>query len=278
MTEKVVDDALRLAVIYKAGVGTQWKTYRQAAEKLSRLFETNLAPPRIAEALAVSRLPRVVTGLFDRPGLSTGNARALLRLASQRGESVLAASAATIDTTGMDAKGIVRALRSGGEVRSRAALPGLKGPLAISAHYMRGAFPNQRVAAVHMGIPQSRLSEALAIEKVLPVEVKMLFPGDDLTFAAAKQIVRLIALQGAKSVRALAAEAACSPRRPSPQLMLNRLAGIDIPGVDARIRKAPGKNAKRRLVVELHLHESDANSVAALEFMIEMLKTRFGME
>jgi hypothetical protein len=109
MTEKVVDDALWLALIYKAGVGTQWKTYREAAEKLSRMFETKIAPPRIVEALAVSRLPSVIKGLFDRPGLSTGNARALLRLASQRGESVLAASAATIDTTGMDAKGIVRA-------------------------------------------------------------------------------------------------------------------------------------------------------------------------
>jgi hypothetical protein len=278
MTEKVVDDALRLALIYKAGVGTQWKTYRQAAEKLSRLFETKVAPPRIVEALAVSRLPRVIIGLFDRPGLSTGNARALLRLASQRGESVLAASAATIDPTGMDGKGIVRALRSASEVRSRVAPPGLKGPLAIAAYYMRGAFPSQRIAAVNMGIPQSRLSEALTIEKVLPAEVKILFPGDDLTFAAAKQIVRLIALRGAKNVRALAAEAACSPRRPSPQLVLNRLAGIDIPGVEVRVRKAPGRNAKRRLFVELHLHESDAHSVAALEFMIEMLKTRFGME
>jgi hypothetical protein len=60
--------------------------------------------------------------------------------------------------------------------------------------------------------------------------------------------------------------------------MLNRLAGIDIPGVDVRVRKASGKNAKRRLIVELHLQESDANSAAALEFMIEMLKTRFGIE
>jgi hypothetical protein len=129
-----------------------------------------------------------------------------------------------------------------------------------------------------MGIPQSRLSEALTIEKVLPAEVKMLFPADDLTFAAAKQIVRLIALRGAKNVRALAAEAACSPRRPSTQQILNRLAGIDIPAVDVRVRKAPGKNAKRRLVVELHLQESDAGSVAALEFMIAMLKARFGTE
>jgi hypothetical protein len=129
-----------------------------------------------------------------------------------------------------------------------------------------------------MGIPQSRLSEALAIEKALPAEVKILFPGDDLTFGAAKQIVKLIALRGAKNVRALAAEAGCSPRRPSPQLMLNRLAGIDIPGVDVRVRKAPGRHAKRRLIVELHLQESDANSEVALEFMIEMLKTRFGIE
>lgn len=30
-------------------------------------------------------------------------------------------------------------------------------------------------------------------------------------------------------------QAACSPRRPSPQLILNRLAGIDIPGVDVRV-------------------------------------------
>jgi hypothetical protein len=278
MTEKVVDDALRLAFIYRAGVGTQWKSYRQAAEKLSRRFETKVEPPRIAEALAVLRLPRVIIGLFDRPGLSTGNARALLRLASQRGASVLAASAATIDTTGMDAKGILRVLRSGGEVRSRSAPPGLKGPLAIAAYYSRGAFSSQRIAAEHMGIPQSRLSEALAIEKALPAEVKILFPGDDLTFGAAKQIVKLIALRGAKNVRALAAEAGCSPRRPSPQLMLNRLAGIDIPGVDVRVRKAPGRHAKRRLIVELHLQESDANSEVALEFMIEMLKTRFGIE
>jgi hypothetical protein len=112
----------------------------------------------------------------------------------------------------------------------------------------------------------------------LPAEVKILFPGDDPTFAAAKQIVRLIALRGAKNVREVAAEAACSPRRRSPQLILNRLAVIDIAGVDVKVRKAPGKNAKRRLVVELHLQESDANSVAALEFMIEMLKTRFRME
>jgi hypothetical protein len=86
------------------------------------------------------------------------------------------------------------------------------------------------------------------------------------------------AKRGAKNVRALAAEAGRSPRRPSAQPMLNRLAGIDIPGVDVRVRKASGKNAKRRLIVELHLQESDANSAAALEFMIEMLKTRFGIE
>ncbi|WP_027780433.1 hypothetical protein [Paraburkholderia caledonica] len=278
MTEKVVDDALRLAAIYKAGVGTQWNTYRQAAAKLSRLFETNLAPPRIAEALAVSRLPRVLTGLFDKAGLSSGNARALLRLASQRGESLLAASAAEIDTTGMDARDILRALRSGGEVSSRAAPPGLNAPLAIAAYYLKGKFPSKGVAAAHMGIPQSRLSEAITIEKALPAEVKMLFPGDNLTFAAGKEIVRLIALRGVNNVRALAAEAGRSPRRPSPQLILNRLAGIDIPGVNVRVRKAPGKNAKRRLIVELHLQESDANSVEALEFMIEMLKTRFGIE
>ncbi|MBT2790420.1 hypothetical protein [Paraburkholderia strydomiana] len=277
MTEKVVDDALRLAAIYRAGVGTQWKSYRQAAEKLSRMFETKIEPPRIVEALAVLRLPSEIIRLFHGPGLSTGNARALLRLASQRGESVLAASAATIDTTGMDAKGILRALRSGGEVGSRSAPPVLKGPLAIAAYYKRGAFPSQRIAAEHMGIPEPRLSEALTIEKALPAEVKILFPGDDLTFGAAKQIVKLIALRGARNIRALAVEAARSLRTPSPQLILNRLAGIDIPGVDVRLRKAPGKNAKRRLVVELHLHESDANSVAALDFMIEML-TRFGIE
>jgi hypothetical protein len=278
MTEKVVDNALRLAAIYKAGVGTQWKTYRQAAEKLSRLFETNLAPPRIAEALAVSRLPSVVTGLFDRPGLSTGNARALLRLASQRGEKALAARAAAIDTTGMDAKGVLRALRSGGEVSSRPAATGLTGPLAIAAYYLRGTFQSQRLAAAQMGIPQSRLSEALTIEKVLPAEVKLLFPGDSLTFATAKEIMRLIALRGPENVCAFASEMRRSAGRPLPQMILNRLAGLEMPGVDVRVRKAPGRNSKRRLIVELHLLESDAKSVPALEFMIAMLETRFGAE
>lgn len=101
-----------------------------------QIVRDELGAPRIAEALAVSRLPGVLTGVFDRSGWSSGNARALLRLASQRGESLLAASAAEIDTTGMDARDILRALRSGdGKVSSRAAYPGLNAPLAIAAYY-----------------------------------------------------------------------------------------------------------------------------------------------
>lgn len=50
-----------------------------------------------------------------------------------------------------------------------------------------------------MGIPQSRLSEALTNEKVLPSEVKILYAGDGLTFGAARQTVRLIALLGRRT-------------------------------------------------------------------------------
>jgi hypothetical protein len=61
-------------------------------------------------------------------------------------------------------------------------------------------------------------------------------------------------------------------------MILNRLAGLEMPGVDISVKKAPGRNSKRRLIVELHLPKSNANSVSALEFMIAMPETRFGAE
>ncbi|WP_169740551.1 hypothetical protein [Paraburkholderia caledonica] len=125
-----------------------------------------------------------------------------------------------------------------------------------------------RIAEAQMGIPQSRLREALTIDKVLPAEVKLLFPGDSLTFATAKEIMRLIALRGPENVCALASEIRRSASRPLSQMILNRLAGLEMPGADVRVRKAPRRNSKRRVIVELHLLKSDAKSVPALEFMI----------
>lgn len=268
MTGTLKDDSLKLAALYEAGQGQQWRTYRVASAKLSKLFQTDITPSLISRALAVSRLPREILGLFDEAGLTNGNARALLKLVVTHGEETLIEKARSVKPSGKTSDQILTLLGR------RDYASGGQRPLAIAAKYFAGAFPTQEAAAARIGISRSRLAQAIRIASSLPDDVVALFPEGNLSFTEAEQILKLIEVRGLRSVQLAAQTALQSSQRQSNRQLLNRLAGVDFQGVDVKVKRKPRRETAG-VIVELHFSESGPVSASALDLMVEMLRAHF---
>ncbi|MEM5345430.1 hypothetical protein [Paraburkholderia azotifigens] len=103
--ETAINGPLQLATIYRAGLGAQWNSYRDAAERFSAIYERPVGFARIREAVAVSELPPEVLSLFVDVGLVNGTARCLLKLARAEGGEVLCQRAEAIRREGLTVHG-----------------------------------------------------------------------------------------------------------------------------------------------------------------------------
>src|SRR6266702_7143809 len=96
-SSQTIADPLKLAVLYRAGFGVHWNSYRQAATKLTTILEMKIGFARIREAVAVSELPPEILGLFAEVGLVNRTARELLKAAKAQGVASLVARARKAD-------------------------------------------------------------------------------------------------------------------------------------------------------------------------------------
>jgi hypothetical protein len=201
-----VEHPLLLAGLYQAGYGHQWRSYREASNRLTA-FNMKIGYARIQEALAISKLPAPILRLFDNVGLVNRTARQLLQATRECGIEAVVARAEKLDATGMSRTQILSVLR-GDEVRGSTYRTGaVQRPIVLAELYeewlRNSRWTTPRSAGNELGISQSRIVEARQIAG-LPEEVKALFSGAALTRALGMQLVRLTSLRGSGEVRQLA--------------------------------------------------------------------------
>jgi hypothetical protein len=215
--DTAINSPLQLAAIYRAGLGAQWNSYRDAAERLSAIYERPVGFARIREAVAVSDLPTEVLSLFVDVGLLNGTARCLLKLARAEGSQVLRERAAAITQEGLTRNELVSLLSTAVRAISRRRWDS-SSPLKLAAKYHAGGYGTRKEAAEALRVRRNDIANALAID-ALPEEVKALSP--DMSTQVGLALVQMSRVLGRAKMRELALEAS----RAIPRLKEKELVG-----------------------------------------------------
>jgi hypothetical protein len=94
-----VDDPLRLAEIYRAGLGRHWNTLREGSRQLAAL-NLKASAARLRQAVKISEFPGEILDLFKHTGIVNRTARELIRASNEQGLEQLKIRAVTIDPAG----------------------------------------------------------------------------------------------------------------------------------------------------------------------------------
>jgi uncharacterized protein YjiS (DUF1127 family) len=270
--QAALDDPLRLAEIYRAGLGRSWNSYREGAEQLKRM-NLRATYAQLQKAVAVAAFPRPILDLFKYTGLVKQTAEDLIRARNRCGLDRLVERAEAIDPTGKSRTQLIALLSNdqspGGAFRASYST---EWPLVLDRRYRDGlklgAWSSIRQAATSLGISASRLASAVQIGE-LPDEVKELFRPEHLSFAAGWQLVQIRKLRGADALRDAAVAANAVVPALSQQQIMNRLVGISGGTVDVKIKRGPSG----KVVLEFHCDANDPGVEARLSMVTVWLQT-----
>ncbi len=130
-----------------------------------------------------------------------------------------------------------------------------------------GLWSSTREAAQILGVDQARLVKASKIA-ALPEEVRLLFPGQALTFALGWQLIQLTKLRGSESVRRVAIGARATIPPLSQQELMNRFVGLEGNGVDVKVKRGTAG----KLVLEFHCDADDPANETRLSMLAMWLR------
>jgi hypothetical protein len=158
-----LDDPLRLAEIYRAGLGRHWNSLRQGSVQLAAL-NLKASAARLQQAVKISEFPGEILDLFKHVGIVNRTARELIRASNEQGLEQLKLRAATIDPAGKSRTQLF-ALLCGDEVAGSSYRAHSKErPLALDQRYRdglhSGLWSSTREAAQVLGVDQARLVKA----------------------------------------------------------------------------------------------------------------------
>lgn len=265
-----MDDPLRLAELYQAGLGRHWNSLREGSNHLSAL-NLKVTAARIQQAVAIAEFPREILDLFKHTGLVNRTARELIRARNSHGLETLKARAAKIDSTGKSRTQLLALLCGDVVAGSSYRAHSKERPLLLDQRYRdglaAGLWSSVREAARALGIDQPRLAKATQIAS-LPEEVRALFPGQALTFALGWQLRQMIKLRGIEEIRRVAVAARSAVPALSQQELMNRFVGLSGSTVDVKIKR--GETGK--LVIEFHCDVNDPGAETQLAMMAMWLR------
>ncbi|MFM0149891.1 hypothetical protein [Paraburkholderia sp. RL18-085-BIA-A] len=265
-----LDDPLRLAEIYRAGLGRHWNSLRQGSVQLAAL-NLKASAARLQQAVKISEFPGEILDLFKHVGIVNRTARELIRASNEQGLEQLKLRAATIDPAGKSRTQLF-ALLCGDEVAGSSYRAHSKErPLALDQRYRdglhSGLWSSTREAAQVLGVDQARLVKASKIAG-LPDEVKLLFPGQALTFAAGWQLIQLTKLRGSDVIRQVAIAARSAIPTLSQQELMNRFVGLEGNAVNVKVKRGTAG----KLVLEFHYDADDPANETRLSMMAMWLR------
>ncbi|WP_157697565.1 hypothetical protein [Caballeronia calidae] len=236
-------DPLALAELYQSGLGTSWKTRREAVAAFAR-FTPKVAAGALSRAITVSKLPPPVLALFETAGVWPETARHLIRLARKHGPDVLCQSAMEIDPLGLAWSEIIDRL-DGREVRRPKRIVSPISPLALATEYKRGIDERRWTSMVTAvaACPtweRTRLAKAIAISK-LPSEVLQLFELKRITYDLGATLVKIRKTIGEREMTARANKMLSAPRRRTTnEILANLLQVRPEQGVELAVRREHG--------------------------------------
>jgi hypothetical protein len=265
-----LEDPLRLAELYLAGLGRRWNSLREASAQLAAL-NLKASASRLQQAVRISAFPREILDLFEQTGLVNRTARELIRVSNEQGLEPLRVRATAINPAGKSRTQIL-ALLCGDEIAgSSYRAHSTERPLALDQRYSNGQrsglWSSTREAAQALGIDQARLVKASKIA-ALPEEVRALFPGQALTYAVGWQLVQLANLRGSEAIRQVAIVARSSIPPLSPQELMNRFVGLQGSSVDVKIKRG----SAGKLLLEFHCDADDPANEARLAMLTMWLR------
>jgi hypothetical protein len=265
-----VDDPLRLAEIYRAGLGRHWNTLREGSRQLAAL-NLKASAARLQQAVKISQFPSEILDLFKHTGIVNRTARELIRANNEQGLEQIKIRAATIDPAGKS-RAQLCALLCGDEVAGSSYRAHSKErPLALDQRYRdglrSGLWSSTREAAQVLRVDHARLVKASTIAG-LPEEVKLLFPGQALTFAVGWQLIQLTKLRGSEAIRQVAITARSAIPRLSQQELMNRFVGLEGNAVDVKVKRGTAG----KLLLEFHCDADDPANETRLAMMAMWLR------
>lgn len=257
------NDPLRLAALYQAGLGGQWRSYREASAKLAADFKVKIGFARIREAVAVSELPSEILGLFGEVGIANRTARELLKAANAQGVASLVERAQLVRPSGKSRTELM-ALICG--LNGTVLKPRNK-PLQLAKTYndglKDGKWKTSKEAATRLGIGERTINRAIAIAS-LPEEVLALFPS--IGARTGQHLVELTRIRGDAHMITLAIEASREIPRLSPE---------ELPGHFLGLARGKGRVALRKsgsnLILEYHLGPLDEEAESKICLLAMML-------
>jgi len=265
-----VDDPLRLAEIYRAGLGRHWNSLRDGSVQLAAL-NLKASAARLQQAVRISAFPREILDLFNHTGLVNRTARELIRASNEQGLEQLKIRAAAIDPAGKSRTQLCALLRGDELAGSSYRAHSKERPLVLDQRYRdglrSGLWSSTREAAQILGVDQARLVKASKIA-ALPEEVRLLFPGQALTFALGWQLIQLTKLRGSESVRRVAIGARATIPPLSQQELMNRFVGLEGNGVDVKVKRGTAG----KLVLEFHCDADDPANETRLSMLAMWLR------
>jgi hypothetical protein len=265
-----VDDPLRLAEIYRAGLGRHWNSLRDGSVQLAAL-NLKASAARLQQAVRISAFPREILDLFKHTGLVNRTARELIRASNEQGLEQLKIRAAAIDPAGKSRTQLCALLFGDEPAGSSYRAHSKERPLVLDRRYQEGIrsglWSSTREAAQVLGVDQARLVKASKIAG-LPEEVKLLFPGQTLTFALGWQLIQLTKLRGSESMRRVAIAARAAIPTLSQQELLNRFVGLEGNAVDVKVKRGTAG----RLLLEFHCDADDPANETRLSMMAMWLR------
>ncbi|GJH30904.1 hypothetical protein [Caballeronia novacaledonica] len=272
-------DPLALAELYQAGLGTSWKTRRQAVAAFAR-FTPKVAAGALSRAITVSKLPTPILALFETAGVWPETARHLIRLSRKHGPDVLCQRAMAIDPLGLSWSEIVDRLDDR-QVRRPQRIVSPISPLALATEYKRGIEEGRWTSMVTAvaACPtweRTRLSKAIAISK-LPSEVLQLFELKRITYDLGATLVKIRKAIGEREMAARANKMLSAPRRRTiDEIVANLLQVRPEQGVELAVRRDHGAMV---LEFKVKLDEAEellvgASEIAAL-VQVAVMNVRF---
>lgn len=250
-----LDDPLSLAEIYRAGFGRHWNSLREGSAQLATM-NLKASAARLQQAMKVSEFPSEILGLFRHTGIVNRTARELIRAKNEQGLEQLKVRAATIDPAGKSRTQLLALLRGDEVVGSSYRAHSKERPLALDQRYrdgvQSGLWSSMREAAKVLGVDHARLVNASKIA-ALPEEVRLLFPGQALTYAIGWQLIQLIKLRGSEAIQKVAISARSAIPPLSQQDLMNRFVGLEGSAVDVKVKRGPAG----RLLLEFHCDADD---------------------
>lgn len=264
-----VDDPLRLAEIYRAGLGRHWNTLREGSRQLAAL-NLKASVARLQQAVKLSEFPREILELVKHTGIGNRTARELIRASNEQGLEQLKNRAGTTDRAGKSRTQLFAFVWRRGHWIF---IPGAFEGATLSARskdrdgICSGLWSSTREGAQVLGVDQPRLVKASKIAG-LPEEVKLLFPGQALTFSVGWQLIQLTKLRGSEAIRPVAIASRSTIPTLSQQELMNRFVELQGNAVDVKVKRGTAG----KLLLAFHCDEDDPFNETRLSMMAMWLR------